>query len=378
MKTSDYEILNRWKNEMTRVIRLKYPNLSDKKVDSFLEKQIKKNLKNTDAVLYNNYIEKNIPVNLLDVTEFFYKKKPIPTPHGVFFKRHDEEQAPSNMMVSNFLKQRKIYKKEMSKYLGLANDIEKEIGAIAALSNEKYKEFMYKFKTFNMLQNLEKVKANSFYGASGLRTSVFYNLHTALSTTGVGQCLISTSAMAFESFLSNNVKFMSMDECIIFINNVVGEQEHRKFQDSKILDEDIDIIDVKEKLMDTFNDISLCNEDLLYRILRNLNQENLNRLYYKNNLYDFFRNSNMKTLLRNIIRKVDSFKNPNEIPESIQRELSILYDIVKEFVFYNYEVFDRINRLKYHKRAVTVTIDTDSSLSTWESYYSDIVENKPC
>ena len=68
---------------------------------------------------------------------------------------------------------------------------------------------------------------------------MFYNIHVSASITAVGRSLISSATMFFEMFLSNNVKFCSLDEIITFINNVITEKDRRIYSDRDILDENI-------------------------------------------------------------------------------------------------------------------------------------------
>src|SRR5690606_9638167 len=82
----------------------------------------------------------------------------------------------------------------------------------------------YEYDTYDRLQLTEKINANSYYGASGATTSNFFNIYTATSTTATGQSLISTTEQAFEAFLSNNVLFTDLDECMLFLENIRKEK----------------------------------------------------------------------------------------------------------------------------------------------------------
>ena len=62
----------------------------------------------------------------------------------------------------------------------------------------------YEYAVCDRDQGIEKLVANSFYGVGGAKTSNFYNLYTAVSTTASGQSLISTTETAIENFMSNN------------------------------------------------------------------------------------------------------------------------------------------------------------------------------
>ena len=59
----------------------------------------------------------------------------------------------------------------------------------------------------NLTQLIYKVQANSLYGIMGLRSSLFFCEDSAKAVTFTGVQLITTSIMAFEKFLGNNIKF---------------------------------------------------------------------------------------------------------------------------------------------------------------------------
>ena len=67
-------------------------------------------------------------------------------------------------------------------------------------------------------------------------SSLYYNLHVAGSVTATGRSLISNATMFFEGFLSNNVKFGSLNQVITFITNVCKEKKDRKFNDKVFID----------------------------------------------------------------------------------------------------------------------------------------------
>jgi hypothetical protein len=97
----------------------------------------------------------------------------------------------------------------------------------------------------------------------------------------------------FESFLSNNVKFGSLDELLQFVDNVIREKPNRIFDDKDILDTWVTPQDCFAKLVLTsgFRWVPDNEElEIIWRVVNNLGQEDLNRVYYKNNLYNFCEN----------------------------------------------------------------------------------------
>ena len=57
----------------------------------------------------------------------------------------------------------------------------------------------------------------------------------------------------------------------------------------------------------------------------------------------------MKKAITYILQKLETpYLDPNSPPEEIKVELESLWDIVREYVFYNYGTIDSIERLKFY------------------------------
>ena len=187
--------------------------------------------------------------------------------------------------------------------------------------------------------------------------------------------------MFFEAFLANNVKFGSLDEVIVFIDNVKNERKSRKFKDQQILDRNISVEEVFNKLVLTcgYNWMPNDNDlDFIWIILNRLDQEDLNRIYYKNNLFEFFENSTVMTVLIDTLATLEApFFDPNKAPSSISDKLGALTDLVIEYVFYNYQTIDKIERIERLVREAVVIVDTDScmiNLDTWYQFVKSHIE----
>lgn len=220
---------------------------------------------------------------------------------------------------------------------------------------------------------------NKFYKyntAQGQYSCILYNLFTAESTTTQGRSCISASILFFEAFLSNNVKFGSLNELITFIDNVLCEE--RIFDDNVILDENITRAECFYKLISScgFNGY-IPNEkelDIVWDILLKVSQEDINRLFYKNNLYYFFDNKVMVKSIRFILSELQApFLNPNKVPEEIRAAMDELYKMIKEYVYYSHQVIDKLGRAENMKRNVSIIIDTDSTIVSFDAWYRFIL-----
>jgi DNA polymerase elongation subunit (family B) len=337
-------ILEYYKRDQIELLKLRFPEKTEEELSKFLDEEIKSNLKNTDCKLVNNYTKKTAKLNLLRFTEWYFDKKPISTEHGVFFKRHEQAINLPARMLEHILNSRKANKKKM---------FQAEEAGDRELA-----------KYYNTRQKVDKIFANSYYGVSGQSSSVFYNLFVALSITGKGQSIISTAMTTFERFLANNILFRNLDECLLFINTVISEP--KEILDSEVLDKDIPKETVFKYLLKQFYGISpkMAKEkygDIIQSTLDNIDQVSLNRIYYKNNIYAFLKNKKMFAIIEEILKAESDFKNPEKLPTDCSDQIQELWRNVKEFVFYNHPVFNRIHVLKTIKRKAVIVVNISPS-----------------
>ena len=350
-------IIDLYKKDMTDILKLIYPSLTREYIDNVLDYSIKNRYIEVTAHLNNSYTKTKQDMNLFKLTNWILKKEPIMTAYGVLFKKHADTENPLIDMIAMFMNNREIHKKEMFKY-------------------PKNSEL---FEKYNLLQLLDKIDCNAIYGILSAASSALYNIDVAASITAQGRSLISSATMFFEMFLSNNVKFASLDEVLVFINNVKNEKHTRQFDDKLILDRDITTEECFSKLVLTIGDYRRgivkwipTEEDLeiIWYAVSHLTQEDINRVYYKNNLYDFFDNKSMTKSLIYIMEKMKQpYLDPNMVPEEISVELETLLSLVKEYVFYNYQIIDRIERNAHMVKNVAIISDTDSAIVSFDAWY---------
>jgi len=354
VNTKDYVFLQQWRKTNRKILHQLYPEISKQEINNFLDEIINENLKNHKVILDNNYINKQINTNLLDTINWINNTDPICAGHGVLYKNQHQVVNPLALMIQKFLTSRKKFKNQLK-------FIEDKTS--------------YEYQTFDRKQLSEKISANSIYGTFGNVISFLFNTYTAPSVTGSGQSLISTTEQAFESFLANNSLFNNVNECFTFLNNVLDEEYSI---DSTFL-RNVTVDDVFNRLVDTFYNYQESYTNLLYPFLLSLTQDQLNRIYYKNNIYEFSMHNKIISLLVLIVRNTKEFKDPNKVPETSKEYLEELWAYYKQFVLYNYSPIHRIQRLKNDKRKVVLTIDTDSNflnLNPWVQFmFTNIINN---
>ena len=360
MNVMEAKIIQEYKNIAIQMIMIQEPAASFEDINNAIDYSILKRMKNGNVVINNNYTKEQLSTTLIELTEYIMQREPIITAYGVMFKKHGEEPNPIAKLIEGFIEGRKKIKKEMFKHPKGSEE----------------------FEALNLQQLLAKIDANGFYGACGQFSCIYYNLYVAASTTTQGQSAISAAGLLFEMFLANNVGFRSLNEVITFINNIINEEPIRRYNDNIILDENISVESCFYKIMTTCNYDWIPTEKdmcIVWDIVSKLSQRDINRLYYKNNLYDFVDNSKVSAMLIEILKLLNNpYLDPNTIPEEISVELEEFWNLLKEYVYYSYQIIDRIGRLTYMPRAVTAIIDTDSnilSLDAWYRFVLSKVEN---
>lgn len=352
----DQLIFKEYKKATIPILKYSFPHLSNYELERAVDYSIAKRCKDTDAYIYNNYTETRYDMTLLKITEYILSREPVMTSYGVLFKRHAHAPNLLSDMIQGFLENRA-----------------KEKGLM--LENPKGSE---EYEKHNLLQGLYKIDANGTYGSLGQPNCLFYNLYVVASITTQGRSLISAASLQFEMFLNNNCKFSSFNEVITFMNNVVSEKPNRKYKDYNILDREITRIECLNKLILSCGFDYIPNEkdiQILWNILLNMEQTEINRIYYKNNLYAFMENKLMTNMVISLLKTLDvPYADPNHPPECIQPELKVFTDIMMEYVYYGHQIIDRLDKYDNMYRSVSIITDTDSSIISLDGWYHYVLE----
>lgn len=385
MKVSDSIFLKTYRNQVTNIILKKHPNLSKDELKREVDLILLRDVKNPPALLENSYTHEERESTLLGVIDWAMDTKPIIAANGTFFKQHKDGINPNALMLKKFLTTRKSVKKEMF-----------------SLEDETLRLY----KMLDLGQGNWKVLANSYYGGSGMKASAFYNKMTAPATTLTAQSVISTCMTTFEAFLVSNFSFVDINECYYWISVVLKEDEKvDKWVVRKSLEE------VYERIVPHVIGISEDDKKGLYDYLSTLSEDELTRLYWKNNMVEFtdahpyvkdlhdsifacirdfdeMTNENdfsvvpeeflstvkearkpLKTW--NQIVSYEKFYDPNKPPKTVLPFLETLKSVYMKYVYVQYMYTDRIYKLKNFKRSVVTVIDTDSnilSVDPWMEY----------
>ena len=382
--------LEAYTNEMTTIMLRMNPEWSEEEVTEEINKIIQDKLMVPNVELDNNYTKEHKMTSLLSVLDWAIETKPIIAGNGTFFKPHAIGPNPIADMLDDWFYGRDAVKKEMFKIEDIYS-----------------REYTHK----DLDQGNLKVLMNSYYGSSGAPTSAFFNLWTAASTTLSAQSVISTTEQTFESFLSDNYVFIDINECYHWLETVINEDVE---VDDWVIPVSYD--DVYERIQNMVLEWDDSYEKGLSQYLRSLTNDELTRIYYKNNLIEFTRrHDKLKNLHRKVFESIPNYEymdeddsvipkemrqkftlskdkkkdwnkfvdsqyfyDPNDVPDTISKYIKEMNEIYMKYVYVQYLSIDRIYRLKNFKRKVVTVIDTDSnilSLDTWiEFLFNEILD----
>lgn len=346
-----------WINNNIEIYSKLYPQAKPEDLRRVLTDIARKYAKKMPATIHNNYTGSTVNTDTLTVYDWVDKTHPICAGNGTFFKNQDQASSPISDIIDGRISARKSYQKIRDGFL--------------------YDTSCYEYQYYDMMQAEAKIKINSIYGSFGSTTFRLYNLYTAASTTGTAQSLISTTAEAIESFLTNNVRFKSIDEVLVFLNQVTSKHDWEfDYTIIPVICSDTVVFD---RLWNHFFDESLKTysaEMMIRMYLHNCDEEELTRIYYRNNLYAFMDTKLMSGLMMQVLSNIgkDGFRNPNNVPKEIVSDMELIWKYLSEFVFHNYAATERINRLVNDKRKSVILIDTDSNMiniEPWVQYLLD-------
>lgn len=320
---------------------------------------INKRYKQIPVKLHNSYNETISDTEVLKLANELLQKGAIMTTQGVLFSRHGAVKNPFYNFIQYLLDKRDDAKKEMKKY---------------PKGSELYQKY-------NLLQLNYKVACNALYGCAGNFSSVYYNLYLCSAVTGQGRGCISASITMFEGFLANNVKFGSLTEALTFIENIcIDLEQPLKFSDYDVLDRNISVEECFLKVMRNCGYNSWIPSDkardIIWTVINNLSQKQLNAVYYCNNLYEFCNNNKVKNLILKILVDLDKpFLNPLDPPENIVDDLEMLKDLMFQYVYYRHLWIDKLERVYTMIRDVVLITDTDSCIVSLDEWYKYVLKD---
>ena len=372
MRMDSYAILQ-WKQEMTRSIKEAYgDNLSQDKIDAYLDRRIQESGRNPKIVLVNNYLNREVKTDLLELINYIEGANLIIGGEGCLFMQHSEDPEEEHV-VSRFItynkKKRNAFKAERKKYQkGSLDWIMADLG-----------------------QNNKKLKNNGLYGCLGCATFVLFNKFIAESVTNGGRQIICTATMTFENFLGVDVRYNFETEVFTFIHRIrdgIKKDYPNGLDCSPFYFENLKYR-TREKLVGRcafpITTEFVCALD---DVLDDCSLDELTILYYKNNFLEFSRTPIIKAKLHHIMSNIEMLRSPeieindpevNRISPEIISEINALCEFYETFVMYSDPMFDRVRKSMFCDRDKVLYTDTDSTflaLNEWVTYIKEeVLEN---
>ena len=354
------EIVNRYVNILYGIVdKATHYKLKPFEIIEGIRYSINKRYKQIPVRVHNSYSEQIAEMDVLKLANELMQKGAIMTTQGVLFSRHGAVKNPFYNFIQYLLDKRDEAKTEMKKH---------------PKGSELYQKY-------DLLQQNYKVACNALYGCAGNFSSVYYNLYLCTAVTGQGRGCISASITMFEGFLANNVKFGSLTEALTFIENICIDLESpQKFNDYDVLDRNITVDECFLKVMRNcgFNSWVPSDKarDIIWGVVNNLSQKQLNAVYYCNNLYEFCNTTRVKNLILKILVDLDKpFLNPLNPPEHILEDLEMLKDLMFQYVYYRHLWIDKLERVYTMIRDVVLITDTDSCIVSLDEWYRYVLKD---
>lgn len=352
--------IQQYKQKMINYLTAVFPNMTLDEIESKLDEIIesRKEQKNGLSIDISFFDQKsrpvqNVPIDKLD--KVLDNKKPLITKYGTTYVQHAEKEAL-------------------------------ESKALIFAGNERKKEKKLKFDHINdkvlTIMNMHDSRQltwktaimNSYYGVLTAGGSIFRDLDCGESVTASGEEIIMTAIDTFEKFLSNNIHFYDPSDIITYATNILNEEYTKSGPIEKI-----NIETLIDYLQEFFYDrdslipkeIDLRQYPSIINFLNTLSDEQLSKIYYKNNLYQYLYDSKLYKKFDIILNKEIPFLNPNGPNATKDDNLKPIYEkewkdnekilkevwsYVKEWVFYNHVDINKYNYCKYGKRRTVLVV----------------------
>lgn len=339
----NHHVINEWKSEMTKLLKMKYGNkFSKTELSDKLDHIIDKNLKNPSVSVFNNYTNESTRSTILELTDFIEDNHIIITGGGCLFLPHGTKPNILIDFIMEIMKRRKDAKKMRKNYdKGTAN-----------------------WLRWDIAQLLNKLVINSLYGCMGYPGFALYNVFTAEAITAQGRHIITTAINMVEGFVGSAFYFADENELMHYMYNV--HEEYKRYGDL-----DVSAFGVSDYLPLVYdkliNNSKFTMSDQLrnsiHQMLIDKSQGELALLYYKNNLLEFSRIDVIKAKFKYVVEnngllsfcEMDLLKN-----DEMRKVVKDIWDLYEVFVLYNYPVNDRIRKAMYLPKTRALYTDTDS------------------
>ena len=232
------------------------PTLDKKSVEKLIDRITKERMSDPTIIMDNNVTGNNQTISLSKLCGWIKKEKPIISGNATFYCQPEVLQSPTSNMLHTLKVGRSQVKKEMFKYDPKSDE----------------------YAMLDLDQQNKKVIMNAEYGGSGTPTAAFYTKYSPAATTLMAQSIITTMAAFFESYVGDNQKFFSVNECYDWMHEVLKKKDKIP---SWIKRRNAD--ETYKRVVKHF--ITIYPEDIqcIKDYISNLDDDQLTYMYYANN-----------------------------------------------------------------------------------------------
>lgn len=293
----------------------------------------------------------NESIDFMNLNKIINDQNLIRNSSGTFFLQHDVSQNTLVEVCIYFQEARKYWKNEM----------------FVAMNNGDKKRQDY----CNAMQKNYKILNNSFFGAAGAGNLNSFLFHPVIpsSITHCGQDLVTVALTTLERFLAANIYFFSFEEVYNYLYRVEIMIDQYEVEDYISIEKNVSHNELVDFILSKCDfKISEEEKQLFIYYINTFNQAEINKIYFKNNLYEFFLRTNfLEKFVRQIVGK--EFKDANKPSEEIKLSLEDMWKVIDNCVFMNIQFYNRMKTAREKTRKVTLTIDTDSNFASLDSFY---------
>lgn len=354
-----------------------HPEFKEDDVEKIVSRIIKERFVDPTITMDNNVTGENKTITLSGLCNWIDQRNPVVSGNATFYMQPAEMLSPTSNMLRSLKKGRKMVKKEMF----------------------KYKPGSDEYAALDLDQMNKKVIMNAEYGGSGAPTAAFYTKYSPAATTLMAQSIITTMAAFFESYVGDNQKFFSINECFDWMNKVCEKNEKIPNWVLRPTTKE-----VSDRICHHFYMLNPRDVPYIENYVRSCTPDQQVYLYYANNIKAFIRNHvNMRQLLVTVLSSLpnyqaavgklpdefegqfespekynkwisnEMFLNPYSIPKCIESPMNEFIETLNKFVYVEYITPDSIVKLNNHKRNTVLLVDTDSNMINADIFVSFVI-----
>lgn len=386
MPITDSKLWDRYRIELTKQLRKVDPTITEAEIEHQLARIAEQV---TVPITMHETTHDHIPDTrhtLYQTIDQIETSDDIVSAAGVIVSQHKENLSPFVNMIVRWKKERKSVKGLMFKAIDIGD-------------NDKA-------RYYNKLQmNLKSNKMNALYGILALISSAFFHEYVPNAITSSGRQLIAHSAMLFESVLGDNCKFLSMGECIDWIQKVCDHHKDDVVDKFVVMPTDEMVYD---RMVSSFTNWQGDDDRFLWQYIQNLSKDEKVYVYYTNNMVHFIEtHPNVKKLIRDIYSGIPTdlgfippdeklwakyngkgemtppawrrligknvFLDPYSPPPTVENPLKQLGDLIWKYCYTPFLPMCVVARLNKQSRKVVAIIDTDSNM-IYTKKFIDMIE----